>query len=80
MIHLSRISINPQAIAYVNWKAESNFKPAIRVFFLVGNSNCPEWRDFLADSEDAKILARELKRPGYCIAEPSPGSLLADAE
>lgn len=81
MIHLSKISINPQAIAYINWKAESNFKPAIRVFFLVGSSSsCPEWRDFLADSEDAKILARELKRPDCYITEPSSASVLADAE
>lgn len=75
MIHLSKISINPQAIAYISWLIDPNYTKKARIHLLHG-----EPLDFDADSEDAKILARELKRPGCYITEPSSASVLADAE
>lgn len=72
MIHLSKISINPAAIAWIAWESSSNSKPGILIHFTYSSQ---EYRGdtyfFPADSDDAKTLARELKRPGWSKWEPA---------
>lgn len=70
MIHLSDISINPDAIAYIDWKHTDNkisTAPFVRIRFRVsisinGDEHEADYLDFPADSEDALKLARSLGR------------------
>lgn len=57
-IHLSRLSIERPAIAYIDWGSNVG----LTVYFL-GGEESPSL--FIDDPEDIKTLARELKRPGF---------------